>query len=137
MKEVDEAKAKEELEKGYEKAEKLLQDEDKLEETLQRLEKKLQKIPAAGDTLAMVPTMISMVRSYIKKEYTKMPIGTVVAVISALVYVLSPIDLIPDIIPGVGYIDDTAVVATCLLLVGSDIEEYQKWRTENKKMLNV
>ena len=134
---MEEKEAKEELEKGYEKAEELLKDQDKLERVLRRLENKLKNIPVAGKKLAMVPMMISLVKSYVKKEYTDIPIGTIVAVISALVYVLSPIDLIPDIIPGVGYIDDTAVVAACLLLVGSDIEEYQKWRTENKKMLNV
>ena len=53
----------------------------------------------------MVPVMISLIKSYIEKEYTEIPLGTIIAVISALIYVVSPIDIIPDSIPGAGYID--------------------------------
>ena len=107
---TSEQKAQEELEKGYGKAEKILKDEDKLERLLQRLEKKLKTIPKLGDILANVPIMVSLVRSYIKKEYTNIPIGTIIAVISAVAYIVSPIDIIPDFIPGVGYLDDAAIV---------------------------
>lgn len=127
-----------ELKSGYVKAEKLLKDNEKLERFLQRLEKKLKVIPIAGNTLAIVPTMISLVRMYVKKEYTDIPLGTIIAIISALIYVLSPVDLIPDAIPGgIGHMDDVGIVGVCLKLVGSDIEDYQKWRKENNKILDV
>ena len=84
----------------------------------------------------MIPILISLVRSYIRKEYKDVPIGTIVAIISALIYCLSPVDAIPDIIPGFGYVDDAAVVAACLKLVKSDVDEYQKWREENNKIIN-
>ena len=48
-----------------------------------------------------------------------------------LIYFVSPIDIIPDSIPAIGYFDDAAVVAACWKLVESDIEEYEKWRVEN------
>ena len=128
---INEKVARKQLDKGIEKAEEILENEDKMERFLQDLEKKLQTVPKAGNVLAMIPTMISLIKSYIKKEYTKIPVGTIVAVISALLYWLSPIDLIPDAIPGVGYIDDTAVIAACIKLVGDDLEEYKKWR-DNK-----
>ena len=137
MKEMNEEQAMKELEARYGKAEELLKDNDKLEEFLQKLEKKLKVIPKLGNTLSMVPTMISLIRSYIKKEYTEIPLGTIIAIISALIYVLSPIDFVPDAIPGAGYIDDALVVTACLKLVGSDINDYQKWRQENNKILNV
>ena len=81
--------------------------------------------------------MISLVRSYIKKEYTDIPIGTIIAVISAVAYIVSPIDVIPDVIPGVGYLDDAAVVVACLALVGADVTEYVKWRDENNKTIDL
>ena len=126
-----------ELEKGYEKAEIILQDEDKIERLLQRLEKKLQSIPKIGDKLSHIPVFASLVKSYVKKEYTEVPIGTIVAVISALAYFVSPVDLIPDILPGVGHIDDAAVVAACLVLVDTDIEEYIKWRDSRGKKIDL
>ncbi len=134
-KEFDEQKALKELEKGYKEAEKLLENEDKLERFLQRLEKKLKIIPIAGDKLAVVPVMASLLKNYAEKEYTDIPIGTIIAIISALVYFVSPIDFVPDSIPVLGYFDDAAVVAACWKLVQSDVDEYVEWRKENGKQM--
>ena len=131
-----EKQAQEELGKSYKKAEELLQDEDKIERFLQRLEKKLKAIPLAGSALANVPIMASLIRNYIKKEYTEVPLGTILAVLSALIYIVSPVDVIPDVVPGIGYLDDAAVVAACWKLVESDVKEYAEWREKNKKILN-
>lgn len=133
---IIEKEAKKELEKGKKEAEQLLKEPEKLEVILQSLEKKLKVIPKLGDTLSIVPTMISLVRSYIKKEYTKIPMGTIISIICALIYILNPFDIVPDSIPGFGLVDDAAVIMVCLKLVESDIKAYEKWRKENKKELN-
>ena len=70
MNEID-PKAQEELEKGYKKAEKVLSNEKKLDKVLIRTEKKLNLLPVVGTSLAMIPSMISLVRRYTKKEYTE------------------------------------------------------------------
>lgn len=134
---LDEEQAIDQLEKGYIEADEILKDTDKLERFLQRLENKLKTIPLAGEKLSHIPVMVSLVKSYIKKEYTDIPIGTIIAVISALVYFLSPIDLVPDSIPILGYFDDAAVVAACWALVESDIGEYIRWREVNDKVLDI
>ena len=136
-KKITKKEAKEELEKGYSKAEKLLEDNEKTEIFLQKLEKKLKTIPKLGDALAMVPILISLVRSYIKKEYTEIPLGSIIAVLSALIYILAPVDAIPDAIPAAGLIDDALVITTCYKLVKSDVDEYIIWRKENNKELDV
>lgn len=131
-KKITEKEAQTEILKRNEQARELLADEDKLEKFLIKLEKKLKVVPALGDTLAIIPTMISLVRSYSKKEYTEIPLGTIIAVVSALIYFLSPIDVIPDNIPGIGHLDDAAVIAACLKWVGDDMKEYEQWREKNK-----
>ena len=133
---IIEKEAKKELEKGKKEAEQLLNEPEKLEVILQSLENKLKVIPKLGDTLSIVPTMISLVRSYIKKEYTKIPMGTIISIICALIYILNPFDIVPDSIPGFGLVDDAAVIMVCLKLVESDIKAYEKWKKENKKELN-
>ena len=72
----------------------------------------------------------SKTRQY-NKKYTEVPIGSIMAIISALTYFISPVDMIPDAVPGLGYMDDAAVITACLALVHSDLAEYQKWREEN------
>lgn len=122
-----------ELGKGFSKAEDILEDNDRMEKFLDRLENKLNKVPVAGEVLSMVPVMISMLRSYFKKEYKDIPIGTVIAVISALLYWLTPADIIPDVIPVAGYVDDATVVAACLKLINDDLKEYKIWKDKRTK----
>ena len=133
----DEQKAQEELEKGYEAAEKILNDPDKFERFLQRLEKKLKIIPKLGDKFSKVPVMASLIRSFVKKEYTDVPIGSIIAITSALIYFVSPIDILSDGLPIVGLFDDAIVIAVCLKLAESDVDEYAKWREDNGKVINV
>ena len=135
MDKITKKQAEEELAKGYSKAEKLVEDDEKMERFLQRLEKKLKVIPVGGSTLSMVPTLVSLLDHYRKKEYKKIPIGSIIAIVSALIYFLAPVDLIPDYLAFIGYIDDASVIAACIKLIGDDVKEYQKWREENHKII--
>ncbi len=127
---VDEKNAQEVLEKGYDEAKVILQNEDKLNNLFVEMERKLKAIPQIGEGLSHIPVLAAMVNSYVKKEYTKVPLGTIIAMVSAIAYFVSPIDIVPDIIPGAGFIDDAFVVAACLSLVDSDIKDYIAWRDE-------
>ncbi len=46
--------------------------------------------------------------------------------IGALVYLISPIDAIPDVIMPVGLLDDAAVVTSAIVSIGASIENYLK-----------
>lgn len=135
--EIDEKEVNKQFEVGKKKVEKLLKDEDKLEKLLQKMEKKLKVLPIVGGTFALVSAMISLVRSYVKKEYTEIPLGSILGIISAIIYIVSPIDLIPDILPaGAGHIDDAAILILCLKAgAEDDIKEYQIWREKNNKLV--
>ena len=133
IREIDESTALSELGKGFQNAETILNDEDKLEKLFQKLENKLKVFPTIGEKLAVAASMASMVKSYVRKEYTEVPMGTIIAAISALVYVVNPVDIIPDSIPVVGHADDVGIVAVCLKLIESDLQEYIEWRKKNGK----
>lgn len=134
MEVIDEEKAKTILESGYDQANEILNDNDKFERFLQRLEKKLEIVPIVGDKLADIPIMISLLKSFKNGEYTDAPIGTIIAILSALIYFVSPFDIIPDSIPFLGHLDDVGVVSTCWKMVDSDVEEYRRWREANGKI---
>jgi uncharacterized membrane protein YkvA (DUF1232 family) len=55
-----------------------------------------------------------------------------VGIVVALVYVINPLDIVPDAIPFIGAIDDAAVVALELALMRKDLHKYRQWR-ENQK----
>lgn len=125
---ISKEKALATLKNGFAKAEEFLKDDEKIKDLLLRIEEKLKMVPRIGEQLSHIPVFISMIRSYLKKEYTKAPVGTIVAIISAIAYFLSPVDVIPDSIPVAGYVDDAAIITACLSIVDSDIKEYILWR---------
>ena len=77
-----------------------------------------------------VKTFFSMVKDYVGGVYREVPFGTVAAIVGSLAYVLSPIDVIPDFIPVLGYLDDGMVLGLCLKLVRGDVEDYRRWQSK-------
>lgn len=126
---------KKELAANSEEAKSAIEDQDKFEKLVQRLENKLKLVPYFGEYISDIACLVSLVRSYIKKEYTDIPIGTIISIVSALLYIISPIDLIPDAIPLIGYIDDIALLGWVVKSIHSDVAEYKKWRVDNNKQI--
>lgn len=72
--------------------------------------------------------MFSMLRDYWQGNYRNVPWKSIAAIAGALIYVLNPLDLIPDMLIGIGFLDDAGVVAACLALVESDLLRYAAWK---------
>jgi len=72
-----------------------------------------------------VKLFFMMLKDFFTRKYTEVPVGTIVAIASSLLYVLSPVDIIPDFIPFVGYLDDAGVIGLCLKFVKTDIDKYK------------
>lgn len=83
-----------------------------------------------GRFIKDVKLMLGLVQDYWNGSYRDVPWWAIAAVVAALLYVLSPIDLIPDFIPVIGCLDDAAVVGACLLMVEQQLAEYQQWKEQ-------
>ncbi len=84
-----------------------------------------------------IQVLSRLTKSYINKDYTNMPISTMVSVAVSFLYLASPIDLILDKIPLVGYFDDAAMVSLCLKLIKKDITDFQQWEESTKNDTEV
>ena len=132
-KKITTEEATEALENGYSEAEALLNNTSKVDGMLIDVEEKLKTVPRVGGKLSQIPAFLSLLKCYITKQYDKVPTGTIIAVVSALLYFLVPSDLLPDFIPLVGYVDDASVISVCMSLVGRDIKKFIKWRDKKSK----
>ena len=72
-----------------------------------------------------------MLKDFFTRKYTEVPVGTIMAIAGSLLFVLSPIDIIPDFIPVVGFLDDAGVIAACMNFVKIDLENYKKFKGLN------
>lgn len=74
--------------------------------------------------------MLDMLKDYKNGVYRKVPWFTIGSIVFALLYVLNPFDIVPDFIPGFGYIDDLGVFTIALRFVETDLHKYLDWKLE-------
>ncbi len=106
--------------------------EDDLERVVSRadeIERRFSSGGPLGRFIRDFRILMSLLRDYMKGSYRKIPWWTVAAVTTALMYVLNPVDIVPDFIPGVGLVDDAMVLGVCLKAIEQDLERYRKWKS--------
>lgn len=67
---------------------------------------------SAREALALLPDVLRLVRA-LAADAT-LPRGVRVRLALLVLYLLSPVDLVPDVVPVLGYLDDVVVVALVL-----------------------
>ena len=81
-----------------------------------------------GGFFGKVMLFIEMIREYFRGNYTELPLKTITLIIAAVIYLVSPVDAIPDFIIGIGFVDDGAVVAYVFNSLSKDIDRFKTWK---------
>jgi uncharacterized membrane protein YkvA (DUF1232 family) len=105
-----------------EDARKVVARERELNEKFKHVPEKLKKV------VNQVKLLYELIRAYIDGTYREIPWVSIATAVAAVVYFLAPIDLIPDAIPGLGYIDDIFVIRFALTALGSDLKTFCEWK---------
>ena len=96
---------------------------DKTNEILQKL---------GGDSFQNlvedIRLLVSLLQDYRRGSYEEIPWSSIAAVIVSLLYLLNPFDIIPDMIPGIGLLDDAAMMGVCLSMINADFQRYKEWK---------
>jgi uncharacterized membrane protein YkvA (DUF1232 family) len=91
--------------------------------------------PSQMPKITEIPSLLSatpsMLRDLVKRKYRKVPLGTLTGGFLGFLYILNPLDLIPDALPILGVIDDTMVLGVFLTLLGRDVKKYLAWKNPN------
>ena len=72
--------------------------------------------------------LTALIKDWRAGRYRQALYGTIGAVAFALLYVFNPFDLLPDVIPFLGALDDATVIGACLMLVERDLKKYRAWK---------
>ncbi|MFZ0391861.1 MAG: YkvA family protein [Calditrichia bacterium] len=112
----------------------LLNEQDKLrvtvEKTMAKVEKEKNKIHNFMDNIII---LIQMIKSYLNREYTNLPWKSLLYSVAAVLYFLTPLDVIPDFIPALGFLDDATVIAFVVNSIKEDLDQYRQFRIMQKK----
>jgi uncharacterized membrane protein YkvA (DUF1232 family) len=81
--------------------------------------------------------LFELVKAYSKGEYRKISTSSLLTVIGAIIYFVSPIDFVPDFIAGLGIIDDAAVIAFTFKQISTDLEKFKQWKDTRKDEMQI
>ena len=120
-----------EYEKSKEEAKEIVVSEEKTQGLLEKalsLCNRLSRIPQIGVIFEDIPLLCMCVNDYVKKRYREIPLASVLSIVGALAYLINPMDIIPDYIPLIGYLDDALVFRIALGAVHNDLAAYKEWK---------
>ncbi len=128
------------IEKSFKSSEKeaevLIKDKQKttntVNEAMEKASKHKNQLEKVWDYLQL---FFSIVKDYINGSYKEIPLTTIVLIVASLLYLISPIDFIPDFIPGIGLIDDVFVIGLVISSATNDLDKYKEWK-ESKSSKN-
>ncbi len=111
--------------------EKVVKNEESIKNRFKELEGKIQK--ELAEDLSLI---LSLIKDYWKDEYKVVPWRTIALTVFALLYLLNPLDLIPDLSLPLGILDDLAVLGFVVASVKDDLEKYKQWKNPSKNEKN-
>lgn len=86
----------------------------------------LRGVPPArlGLLMRRVQLALECLRDVVRGDYRALPWSTVGALTAALGYFLAPFDVVPDLLPFAGFVDDAAVLSLVFLAARKYLEHY-------------
>ncbi len=80
-----------------------------------------------------LPLLVRLVKAWKEGLYPGLSIRTLASLAVAVLYVVSPVDFVPDFIPGIGFLDDAAVVALVLHSMAQDLAAFRTWEESRNR----
>ena len=102
-----------------------------IQKVISRSEDIQRKFSARGPLARFVEDgklLMSIVKDYWAGAYRQVPYGVIASSVFTLIYVLNPFDMVPDVLPLIGQLDDVAVLGACLLMIEHDLHTYKDWK---------
>jgi uncharacterized membrane protein YkvA (DUF1232 family) len=86
---------------------------------------------------AKLVLLFAISKDYVNGDYTEIPKRSIIAILGGLIYFLSPVDVIPDFVPVLGFVDDIYVLNLVYRQVVKDLEKYKVWKDAQIKLLAI
>ncbi|SMB98763.1 protein of unknown function DUF1232 [Hymenobacter roseosalivarius DSM 11622] len=102
-----------------------------LREVASKLDAKDSKKGPLQQVVDMGRTLIRLIGAFASGSYRQIETTTIVSGLAVLLYVLSPIDLVPDFIPVIGFLDDLSLISWFISKFQGEIARFQAWESKS------
>jgi uncharacterized membrane protein YkvA (DUF1232 family) len=118
-----------------------LGDNDRIKEVINQASKKVHEFTddeeKKGALVEKVKLVIRMIRAHVSGTYSAFSPKSIFFMVFAILYFVIPTDMIPDLIPVLGFTDDLTVLYFVTESIGGDIAAFEVWESEQKKVQEV
>ena len=80
-----------------------------------------------AETWPYFQAMLRLIRAYGEGQYPEVPESTLVVIIAAIIYLVNPLDVIPDALPAIGFLDDATVIALAVRRSRPALDDFMAW----------
>ena len=120
--------------KSKDKAKEALNNPSRLSDILGRAGRILGKSPSnLQGFFSEIKALIRLVKAYSTGAYTDLSKTALILIVAGLIYLVNPLDLVPDFLIGVGFLDDATVIGFVLLKTRSEIQRFLDWELTQSK----
>src|SRR5438067_11453003 len=101
----------------------------RLQSLFQEAAKQAESMPREpfAETWPYFQAMLRLIRAYAEGQYPEVPESTLVVIIAAIIYVVNPLDVIPDALPALGFLDDATVIALAVRRSRPALDDFMAW----------
>lgn len=104
---------------------------------VQRAYRRMARHESALDQVtADLTSLLRLTRAWATGRYRRVPWKSVLFALAGIMYFLNPIDLIPDALIGIGFIDDAAVIAAVVRAIHNDLRQYERWEEDQNREID-
>ena len=76
---------------------------------------------------SLMLTFVRMVKAYANGSYRQIPTKSILLGVGVLIYLVSPLDLVPDFIPGLGFLDDLGLITWLISNLRDQLARFEQW----------
>ena len=112
-----------------------IQDPDEFNRVIKEGQEKLASsaLKARDSVYEGLDIMLRMLSAYAKGEYRAIPWRTLLIVTAAVIYFVSPLDFLPDLLPAIGFADDVAIIVWTFGQIKHDVDQFLAWEQAQQK----
>jgi uncharacterized membrane protein YkvA (DUF1232 family) len=97
-----------------------------------------ERMTAHSDVLSAVwtdlRTMMRLVLRWVDRSYRQVSWTPLALIVGALLYFVTPVDLIPDTLGALGFVDDVTVISTVVQRIRHELDRFRNW--EDRRSLS-
>jgi len=76
-------------------------------------------------------TMMRLLLRWVDRSYRQVSWTPLLLIVGALFYFVTPLDLIPDALGAIGFVDDVTVITTVVQRLRGELERFRAWEDDH------